>query len=69
MCEKNRHCICYTPCAICSVNDCDMKDNKSIGGCAFGKPSNEVIKWAFDYVHALNCTAKPTVKENDLENI
>lgn len=54
MCESagERHSISHIPCKICVVEDCSSRGER-VGGCSFGKPSNEMIKWAFEYTNAL----------------
>ena len=51
MCEKNRHEIAMIPCKYCVVDGCEKRgDNLA---CPYGKPSNELIKWAFEYTNTL----------------
>ena len=54
MCEKEIHGISMIPCKICVVSNCDDRNEKT-AGCPYGKPSNEMIKWAFGYTNALRC--------------
>lgn len=53
MCEKERYKIATVPCTICVVNDCKDKDRDTMYGCCFGKVSNQMLTWAFEYTNAL----------------
>ena len=39
-------------CDVCVDTDCGRK-GKNIHGCDFGKPSNKMIAWAFEYTNYL----------------
>jgi hypothetical protein len=54
MCEpaNERQSIANVPCKICVVENCERRDG-NVFGCSFGKPSNDMIKWAFEYTNAL----------------
>lgn len=58
MCEEERFGIAETPCSICVVENCEDK-GKGIRGCDFGKPSNELILWAFAYTNKLRSMGLP----------
>jgi hypothetical protein len=53
MCEKNRYFIADVPCEICVVENCENRGLKNIHGCDYGKPSNKMIRWAFEYTNTL----------------
>lgn len=39
-------------CDVCVVDGCESRE-KGVHGCDFGKPSNKMITWAFEYTNHL----------------
>lgn len=52
MCEEPRYSAGPVICKVCVVENCENKGSK-VTGCDFGKPSNEMIRWAFEYTNTL----------------
>jgi len=60
MCEEERFGIVEIPCSICTVEKCDQNSHGiKIRGCGYGKPSNEIILWAFAYTNKLRSMGIP----------
>ncbi len=58
MCEDPRWKLAPVICSVCVV-DCPNRNNRPVRGCEFGKPSNEAMRWAFEFTNHLKHVGLP----------